>query len=56
MQIKLVNWKKNATVCWEVNVQQPGYYYLDLEYKGDGRLVWKTSTDENIKVQNQTSC
>lgn len=47
------NWKKNATVCWEVNVQQPGYYYLDLEYKGDGRLVWKTTTDENIKVQNQ---
>ena len=47
------NWKKNATVCWEVNVQQPGYYYLDLEYKGDGRLVWETTTDENIKVQNQ---
>ena len=47
------NWKENGTVTWEVNVQKAGYYYLDLEYTGDGRLVWKTITDEGIKVQNQ---
>ena len=47
------NWEENGTVTWEVNVQKPGYYYLDLEYKGDGRLVWKTITDEGIRVQNQ---
>jgi alpha-L-fucosidase len=47
------NWTENGGVTWEVNVQKPGYYYLDLEYKGDGRLVWKTTTDEGIKVQNQ---
>jgi len=47
------DWKENGVVSWSVNVQKPGYYYLDLEYKGAGRLVWKTTTDENIKIQNQ---
>ncbi len=47
------DWTENGAVTWEVNVQKPGYYYLDLEYKGDGRLVWKTTTDEGVKVQNQ---
>jgi len=47
------NWKKDGEVTWEVNVQKPGYYYLDVEHKGDGRLVWKTTTDEGIIVQNQ---
>jgi alpha-L-fucosidase len=26
---------------------------LDLVYKGENRLVWKTTTDEGIMVQNQ---
>ena len=47
------NWHKNGTVTWEVNVLEPGYYYLDLNYKGEGRLVWKTLTDEGIIVQNE---
>lgn len=47
------NWEDNGTVSWTVNVEQPGYYYLELEYKGEGRLVWKTVTDEGILVQNQ---
>lgn len=47
------NWKKDGEVTWEVNVQQPGYYYLDVEHKGDGRLVWKTTTSEGILLQNQ---
>lgn len=46
-------WATNGTVTWKVNVQEPGYYYLDLSYKGKDRLVWKTVTDEGILVQNQ---
>ncbi|MCK0160542.1 alpha-L-fucosidase [Allomuricauda sp. F6463D] len=46
-------WKEDGTVTWTVNVQKPGYYYLELEYKGEDRLVWKTVTDEAIMVQNQ---
>jgi alpha-L-fucosidase len=47
------NWKENGKVKWNLNVQKPGYYYLDLNYKGTGRLVWKAVTDEGVKVQNQ---
>lgn len=46
-------WNDNSKVTWTVNVQEPGYYYLDLNYKGEDRLVWKTMTDEGIIVQNQ---
>ncbi|MEP1486817.1 MAG: alpha-L-fucosidase [Algibacter sp.] len=47
------NWKENSTVKWDVNVQKPGYYYVDLCYAGEGRLVWRVSTDEDITIQNQ---
>lgn len=50
---QVTNWEKNGKAVWTVNVLEPGYYYLDLNYKGEGRLVWKTITDENIMVQNQ---
>ncbi|WP_199271521.1 alpha-L-fucosidase [Cellulophaga sp. L1A9] len=46
-------WDKNGEAEWEVNVLEPGYYYLELIYKGEDRLVWKTITDEGIMVQNQ---
>ncbi len=47
------NWSEKGEATWEVEVFEPGYYYLDLRYKGEGRLVWRTVTDEGIKVQNQ---
>ncbi|MDW5290120.1 alpha-L-fucosidase [Formosa sp. PL04] len=50
---QISNWKDNGTATWEVNVQKPGYYYLELCYSGSGRLVWKTTTDEGVMVQNQ---
>lgn len=46
-------WKKNGMVTWTVNVFEPGKYYLNLNYAGEGRLVWKTLTDEGVMVQNQ---
>ncbi len=50
---QISNWEPNGTVTWSVNVTKPGYYYLDLNYRGKGKLVWKTVTDEGIVVQNQ---
>ena len=47
------NWNEDSKVTWTVEVFEPGYYYLELEYKGKDRLVWKTETDEGIVVQNQ---
>lgn len=46
-------WKKNSKAEWIVEVFKPGYYYIDLNYKGEDRLVWKAVTDEGIIVQNQ---
>ncbi|MBU2950944.1 alpha-L-fucosidase [Tamlana agarivorans] len=50
---QISKWKKDSKAEWTVNVLKPGYYYLDLKYKGSGRLVWKTITDEGVLVQNQ---
>ena len=47
------DWTDEGKATWQVNVQEPGYYYLDLNYKGNDRLVWKTVTDEGVMVQNQ---
>ena len=47
------DWKDNSKVQWTIEVKDPGYYYLDLNYKGEDRLVWKTTTDEGVMVQNQ---
>ena len=46
-------WEKEGKTEWTVNVLNPGYYYIDLKYSGKDRLVWKITTDEGIKVQNQ---
>lgn len=46
-------WKENGKAEWTVEVQEPGYYYLDLNYRGEDRLVWRTTTDEGVMVQNQ---
>jgi len=46
-------WEEDSKAVWTVEVYEPGYYYLDLRYKGEGRLVWRTVTNEDIVLQNQ---
>lgn len=46
-------WTKEGKAEFKLNVLKPGYYYLDLNYKGEDRLVWKATTDEGVLVQNQ---
>jgi alpha-L-fucosidase len=50
---QVMNWEENGKVVWTVNVLTPGYYHLDLNYKGEDRLVWNAETDEGVIVQNQ---
>ena len=50
---QVTNFGKGGQVEWTVEVFKPGYYYLDLKYRGVGRLVWNTVTDEGVMVQNQ---
>ncbi|WP_421939310.1 hypothetical protein [Pedobacter sp.] len=51
--IQMNDWKPESAATWTVDVIEPGHYYLSLNYKGKGKLVWKTTTDEGIIVQNQ---
>ncbi len=46
-------WKDGGTVTWEVDVAEAGAYYIDLKYRGEGRPVWKITTDEGVMLQNQ---
>ena len=50
---QISKWNDNGKAEWTVEVFEPGFYYLDLRYKGEGKLVWKTVTDEGIRIQNQ---
>ncbi|PIB30417.1 alpha-L-fucosidase [Maribacter sp. 4U21] len=47
------NWKADGKVTWEVEVKNPGYYKVDLNYAGEGRLVWNVSTEEGSMIQNE---
>ncbi|GGZ37557.1 hypothetical protein GCM10007049_33470 [Echinicola pacifica] len=46
-------WKDQAKVSWEVDLMKPGYYQVDLNYAGTGRLVWRIENEEGDLVQNQ---
>ena len=50
---QISQWEDKGEAVWTVEVFAPGYYYLDLRYRGEDRLVWKTVTDEGVMVQNQ---
>jgi alpha-L-fucosidase len=50
---QISKWAPGSTANWTLDVFEPGYYYIDLFYKGKGKLVWNIRTDEGIVVQNQ---
>jgi len=47
------NWQEGGHVTWTVDVMESGFYHLGLNYRGEGRLVWRIETDEGAIVQNQ---
>jgi len=47
------NWTPDGKVSWEVDVMKPGYYQVDLNYSGNGRMVWRIENDEGSLVQNE---
>ena len=46
-------WTPESKVIVEVEVMKPGYYEVDLNYAGKGRMVWKIENEEGVFVQNQ---
>lgn len=51
--VQVQDWNTNSKVSWEVEVMEPGYYQIDLNYAGNGRLVWRIENEEGELVQNQ---
>ena len=47
------DWTSESTLSWEVEVMTPGFYQVDLNYAGKGRMVWRIENEEGDLVQNQ---
>ena len=50
---QISGWGENGKAKWIIDVQKPGFYFIDLRYKGENRLAWNITTDEGLMVQNQ---
>lgn len=50
---QIEKWKENGKAVWDVNIYEPGYYMIKLNYTGTDRVVWSVSSDENEMIQNQ---
>ncbi len=47
-------WGDEGKSTWQVEVMEPGYYQVDLEYSGEKRVVWRVSlNDGSTSIQNQ---
>lgn len=46
-------WDLDSKVIWEIDVKEPGYYQVDLNYAGEGRMVWRVETSEGTMIQNE---
>jgi alpha-L-fucosidase len=51
--IQAQDWSQDSKVTWEIDVKEPGYYQVDFNYTGEGRMVWRIENDEGALVQNQ---
>ena len=47
------HWKPGSKATWEVNVLEPGDYLVELNYAGEGRLVWRVESDKGETLQNE---
>jgi len=47
------NWTGDGKVYWEIDILEPGYYQVDLNYAGSSRFVWRVTNSEGGLVQNE---
>jgi len=47
------DWTEESKLSWELEVMEPGRYRADLNYSGDGRMVWRVETEEGDLLQNE---
>lgn len=46
-------WTPAGRATWTVDVADAGAYRIELNYRGEGRMVWRIETDEGETLQNQ---
>ena len=46
-------WNDKSHLFYEIDVAKPGYYQVDLNYAGEGRVVWKIENSSGELLQNQ---
>ena len=51
--MQISKWSENAKATFEVDVLNPGYYLVELNYSGNGKQVWSIATDEGSEIRNQ---
>lgn len=51
--VEITRWQPAGNATWEVEVQRPGDYQVDLTYAGQGRLVWRVAVEGGEAIQNQ---
>lgn len=42
---QIIKWEQDAKTIWEVQVKDPGYYQIELNYSGSGRTRLKNSIE-----------
>ena len=47
------DFEKDGKSTWKIDVLEPGDYKVDLNYTGNGRLVWQVSIEGGQHIQNQ---
>lgn len=51
--VQVGQWNDKSRLTYEIDVAKPGYYQLDLNYAGEGRVVWKIESSSGELLQNQ---
>ncbi len=51
--VQVGDFAADGRATWEVEVLEPGYYQVDLTYRGPGRIAWAVEVDGVGRIQNE---
>lgn len=51
--VQVGQWTDESKLTYAIDIVKPGYYQIDLNYTGQGRVVWKIENSTGEIVQNQ---
>lgn len=51
--VQVRKWTEKSKFSYEIAVKKPGYYQVDMNYAGEGRMVWRIENSAGEVVQNQ---